>query len=226
MAILQKVVCMVVMTIILASSAGERSYWSFDDVAPGSIPPGWMSESTGKDSVLALFRVERDTTHGKGKKENRILEVSGYKSSADYKDNHLCWTNSVSFEDGTIEADARVVSDSNAYGGGIAWRIKDKNNYYSLRFSCKEGNLNVFKIVDAKRSTIGKVSRPFNLSTWYHMKITISGSTFFASVDGKDALTVRDSSITGAGGVGVFQRANATKGMWDNFSVILANTVK
>ena len=205
-------------------AAGTKT-WTFDEVAIGSVPTGWKCETMNKTNSLVTISVAADATAPGAKAGNRVLKVANYDPGAAYADCHLCWTTNIAFEDGTIEFDSKAAVDPNGYGGGVAWRIKDKNNYYAVRYSAKEGNLNVFKIANGKRQRLGSGGKgTFALDKWHHVKVVQSGSNISVSVDGKEIATAADTIITGAGGVGVFQRADATICSWDNVSVT-ASTV-
>jgi hypothetical protein len=201
------------------ASAGTRT-WTFDDAAIGSLPAGWKTESMNKTNPLVTISVSADATAPGATTANRVLKVASYDPGAAYADCHVCWTTNIAFENGSIEFDSKASVDTNGYAGGVAWRIKDKNNYYAARYSAKEGSLNVFKIADGVRKSLGSGGKgTFALDKWYHLKVVQNGSNISVSVDGKEVATATDTSITGPGGVGMFQRGNATICSWDNFSV-------
>jgi hypothetical protein len=211
-------ICMV--CLIYSSVLAETKTWIFDEVAIGSLPAGWKCETMNQTNPLVSITVAADAAAPGAGSVNRVLKVSSYDPGAGYADCHICWITNVAFADGTIEFDSKASVDTNGYGGGVAWRIKDKDNYYAARYSAKEGNLNVFKITNGKRQSLGSGGKgTFILDQWHHVKVVQSGSNITVSVDGTAIATATDTSITGAGGVGVFQRSNATICSWDNFSV-------
>jgi len=216
--------CLLVIGLVCLPSvpvqAETTNTWAFDKTAIGSLPKDWKVESMGKTNPLISISIAGDATAPSALANNQVLKVTSFDPAAAYADCHICWTPTVAFEDGTIEVDSKCSGDTNGYGGGIAWRIKDKNNYYAVRYSVKEGNVNVFKIADGVRKSVGAGGKgEFAIDKWYHVKVIQNGSNITVSVDGKEIATATDTSIAGAGGVGVFQRGNASIGVWDNFFV-------
>lgn len=199
--------------------SGATTLLNFESVALGSVPSNWEVASMGKASPLASFGCAVDTTAPGSSTGNHVMKITGYDNSAVYADCHICWTSGVSFKNGTIEVDSKAAVDTNGYAGGIAWRIQDKDNYYAIRYSCSESGISLFKIVGGKRTSIGSGTSTFKLVTWYHVKISHSGSSIAVSVNGNQLISVTDTVIKVSGGVGLFQRGNATVSSWDNLSI-------
>jgi hypothetical protein len=211
--------------VVFAVGAGTIQ-WSFDDLEDGSIPSGFTVQTAKQANALISFAVALDESAPGAESGNKVMKVDGYDAAAVYADNHVCWTDSISFDDGTLEVDAKASGDDHGYGGGMAWRIVDKDNFYALRFSASEGNLNVYKIVAGTRTGVGGGSGPFTYDTWYHIKVEVSGNTMTVWADGTQIASVRDNTFGAAGGIGLFQRANSTMTSWDNFTVGAENIVQ
>jgi archaellum component FlaF (FlaF/FlaG flagellin family) len=149
--------------------------------------------------------------------DNKVLTVK-FAPETVYEDCHAIWNKEISFTDGTIEIDSKAVA-SDGYFGGMAFRIQDKDNYYAIRCGIRRSDIQLFKISNGTRTTIGyATATAFSVNTWYHIKIVVNATNFTVLVDGTQLLTKTDDSITGSGGVGLFQRANKIA-FWDNFSV-------
>jgi len=196
---------------------GATKTWNFDDRAAGTTPAGWKSESMNKTGLLATFEVVADATAPGAIAGNKVLTVK-FAPETVYEDCHVFWNKEISFTDGTIEVDSKAIA-SDGYFGGMAFRIKDKDNYYAIRCGIRRSDIQLFKVTNGTRTTIGyAATTPFSVDTWYHIKIIVNGTNITISVDGTQLLTTTDDSITVSGGVGLFQRANKIA-FWDNFSV-------
>ena len=209
--VLVAVLCMV------GVAFGATKTWNFDDIAVGATPAGWKSESINKTGLLATFEVVADATAPGAAADNKVLTVK-FAPETVYEDCHAIWNKEISFTDGTIEVDSKAIA-SDGYFGGIAFRIKDKDNYYAIRCGIRRSDIQLFKVTNGTRTTIGyATTTAFSVNTWYHINIVVNGTNITVSVDGTQLLTTTDDSITGSGGVGLFQRANKIA-FWDNFSV-------
>ena len=123
--VLVAVLCMV------GVAFGATKTWNFDDIAAGATPAGWKSESINKTGLLATFEVVADATAPGAAADNKVLTVK-FAPETVYEDCHAIWNKEISFTDGTIEVDSKAIA-SDGYFGGIAFRIKDKDNYYAIR---------------------------------------------------------------------------------------------
>jgi hypothetical protein len=95
-------------------------------------------------------------------------------------------------------------------GGGIAWRYLDANNYYLARMNPLEDNYRVYKVVAGKRIQLGTqedVKVP--AGEWHVLKVKQAGEQIECWLDGKKYLQVKDDTITKAGHVGLWTKADA-----------------
>ena len=103
-------------------------------------------------------------------------------------------------------------------GGGIMWRVKDRNNYYVARYNPLENNFRIYYVKKGKRVMIASARIALESNRWHTMKIIQRGDRFEGYLDGRRLLSGRDSHIRGAGGVGLWTKADAET-EFDDFRV-------
>ncbi len=195
----------------------ERVFrWDFEDVSIGSIPPGWKVEATGRGRPLAAWKVVKDTTSPSGEKVLALVQVNHHSGGTF----NLCWTDKVSFLDGTIAVAFKAVSGKIDEGGGIMWRVRDRNNYYVVRFNPLEDNFRIYYVKNGRRRMIGTARVSLPAGTWHTMRVVATGDRYACFLDGRKYLEGRDGHFKEAGGVGLWTKADAMTS-FDDFKVVL-----
>jgi len=122
---------------------------------------------------------------------------------------NLCWTNSSPFQDGEIEVALRAVAGREDQGGGPIWRVRDAANYYVCRFNPLERNFRVYVVAHGERRELASVDVDAAAETWHKIRVEHVGSRLRCWLDGAAELEVSDSTLSEAGGVGVWSKADA-----------------
>jgi len=180
----------------------------FEAVSLGNIPSAWKCTSK--------WMVEKDRNAFSGKKVFSMKKNSkglwGYGGGF-----NLCFMKKVDFKDGKISVNFRANSGSMDQGGGIIWRVQDKNNYYVARFNPLEDNFRFYKVINGHRVQLKSASIRLS-NSWHKMKIVQKNNSFIGYIDGKRLLEKKDGSIVNSGGVGVWTKADA-RTSFDDFVV-------
>jgi hypothetical protein len=130
---------------------------------------------------------------------------------------NLCYTKEVSFKNPEISVDFHANSGVIDQGGGIIWRVQDRNNYYVARFNPLEDNFRFYVVTNGIRKQI--TSATIRLSKgWHRMKVIQKGTQFKGYLDSKKLLDTKDTTIKNAGGIGVWTKADAATS-FDDFIV-------
>lgn len=182
----------------------KRVAFNFDSLKPGTLPQGWKAEETGQDKVAARWQVIEDPTAPSGK---NVLAITAPGSSGDSF--NLCWTGSVSFKDGEVSVRFRPVKGESDQGGGIMWRVQDKDNYYVVRHNPLENNLRLYFVKGGKRKMLKSASKKIPAGEWNAMRITQKGSRIEAFLNNERLIEAEDSAIPEPGGVGLWTKADA-----------------
>ena len=126
---------------------GVASTWTFDDTDAGELPEGWRVEGTNQRGPLATWIVKADTSAPSGPS---VLALTDTKEGWGGTFN-LCWTDGVKFTDGVIEVKVKSGTGLEDQGGGIIWRVHDRDNYYIARWNPLEDNFRVYSVKDGSR---------------------------------------------------------------------------
>lgn len=187
--------------------------FDFEDVNVSKTPSGWLAQTTHSKENLATWKVEK-------KDKNNILTITKIKNSMFSFGGafNLFYTKKVDFKDGEISVKFKANSGKTDQGGGIMWRVRDKNNYYVTRFNPLEDNFIFYSVTDGNRRELK--SADIHLKNgWHTMKIVQHAEHFEGYLDDKKLLDAKNSSIQKSGGVGLWTKSDAATS-FDNFVVV------
>ncbi len=188
--------------------------WNFDDVPTGKLPPGWHVDATNSRGPLPTWQVIVDKT-----------APSGEHALAMTRPNHrfggtfnICWTDRISFLDGEIDVRFKAIAGEEDQGGGLIWRVQDKNNYYIARFNPLENNFRIYTVHHGTRKTLADTRIALPAGQWQRLKIVQHGNRFEGYLNGRKLLTGSNDLFAKAGGVGLWTKADAVTS-FDDFTV-------
>lgn len=174
---------------------------NFDDVPPGTIPPGWQTAKE-LDAPGSEWEVIQDPTHP----DNHVLKQTS--SAGANKQFNICVSNR-RFQDAEISVDVTAVSGKIDQGGGLVWRYQDSQNYYIARWNPLEDNFRMYKVVDGVRTQLDTAQAPGDPSQPHNIRIIYVGRDLRGYFDGKLLLEAEDDQFPGWGNIGVWSKADA-----------------
>lgn len=186
---------------------------TFEGMA-GSAPKGWILTKTGKGDPV--WTIERDET---ARSKGNVLKQSGKATFP------LAFKESTKLKDGFVEVRFKPIAGSEDRAGGIVWRAKDANNYYVVRANALEDNVVLYKTIEGVRASLDIVGRkggygvkaPVPAGQWHTLRVEFMGSRFKVTFNGAALFEVEDTSITDAGMVGLWTKADSVTA-FDQFS--------
>ena len=192
---------------------------SFGNAKEGNLPAQWIGTQTGKGK--ANWSIEKDA-EAPGKPN--VLKQSGV---ATYP---VCIKDDTLLQDGYVEVRFKPVAGKEDQAGGVIWRVKDKDNYYVCRANALEDNVVLYKTVQDKRSALDIVGReggygvkePVSTAKWHTLRVEFKANHFKASFDDKHLFDVEDNTLSEAGKVGVWTKADSVT-LFNDFSYGNAN---
>jgi len=200
----------------LSAQDTRSKQWNFNDIITGKLPTGWVIDATHPKKPLAVWEVIPKNISSP---ENKILALS--KVQAYYGNSYnLCYTRSVPFLNGEISVKFKAVSGRIDQGGGIMWRVQDRDNYYVARFNPLEDNFRFYSVKNGFREEIASAHIALN-NGWHEMKVIQYNSHFEGYLDGKKLLESDNGDCTKSGGTGLWTKADAAS-VFDDFKVIPA----
>jgi hypothetical protein len=188
--------------------------WNFENVPAGQLPTGWKVEGTNQKGPLATWKVIEDKTAPSG---THVLAMTSPNHTSG-KTFNICWTKKVSFLDGEIQVRFKAVKGKRDQGGGVMWRVRDKNNYYIARFNPLENNFRIYYVRNGVRRMIASVKIVLPAGKWHTLKIVQRGNRFEGYLNGKKLLQGTNEVFTKPGGVGLWTKADAVTS-FDDFIV-------
>jgi hypothetical protein len=207
----------VLMVWFVAMTAGAQDKrardFTFTKDDLGKVPTGWKAERTGKGEG-SVWKVVKDGTAPSRRGVALAQTAAGPNALF-----NLCVAQDTSYQDVEVLVSFKAIAGEKDQGGGIVWRYQNADNYYVARMNPLEDNFRVYKVVAGKRSPQfqnAEVKVP--AGEWHVLKIKMVGDHIECFLDGKKFLDVRDDSITKAGKVGLWTKADAQT-HFDQFAV-------
>jgi sugar phosphate isomerase/epimerase len=185
---------------------------AFDEDPVGALSKGWQAGATNPGGDLAGWKVVADD---KAPSRPHVLSIVSIADRSGQVFN-LCWTRDVSFKDGSVSVRVRANAGELDQGGGPVWRVRDANNYYIARYNPLEKNFRLYCVKDGVRRQLadaGGLSIP--AGEWFVVKAAQKGDAIACELNGRKLLEATDATLPGAGGVGVWTKADAASSFDD-----------
>ena len=179
---------------------------NFDEMKPGSPPPGWLATQTGDGK--AAWTVEAE---GSAPSRPNVLKQSGEATFP------VCIKQDVKLADGFVEVKFKPIAGKEDQAGGVIWRVKDKDNYYVARANALEDNLTIYHTLQGKRVSFKNVNVKVAGNQWHTLRVEFTGHHFAVIFNGKKLIEADDDSITAPGAVGVWTKADSVT-LFDDFN--------
>jgi hypothetical protein len=120
-----------------------------------------------------------------------------------------CVRKGATLADGFVEVRMKPISGREDQAGGVVWRFKDGDSYYVARANALEGNVSLYYTEGGSRKTIKYVDAPVAREAWHTLRVEFKATRIRVIFDGVTRIEVDDAHIAGAGGVGVWTKADS-----------------
>jgi hypothetical protein len=191
---------------VLSGADAMSQAFNFDGMTPGALPAEWVCGVTG--SGASRWTVEADAD---APSRPNVLKQSG---RGDFP---YCALKRESIAHGFVQVKFKPLSGREDQAGGVIWRWKDGNNYYVARANALENNVSLYYTINGRRNTIKYVDAPVAKNTWHTLRVDFSGADIRVTLNGKTYIEIRDTHITGSGGVGLWTKADSVT-IFDDFT--------
>ena len=192
---------------------GKKGGFHLNKNDVGKVPTGWKADKTGKGEG-SVWKVVPDETAPS--KTGLALAQTAESPGSMF---NLCVADEPSLKDVEAMVSFKAVKGQKDQGGGIVWRYQDANNYYIARMNPLEDNFRLYHVVAGKRTQFGgKEGLKVPTGTWHTLKVTMAGDKIECFLDGKREIEATDRTITRAGKVGLWTKADAQT-HFDDFRV-------
>lgn len=175
------------------------------EAAVPGLPEDWKAQAANQAGPLATWGLIQDF---KGPDGEQLIGLTAHEApNADTL--NLLWTPKADFQDGGISL--KIKATGGAKSAGVAWRIKDKDNYYAALVDWPAKKLSVVVVQGGKSTELGNATQGADLEEWVSLKINQTGGTAIVESD-LGTTTVNDDSLPDAGGVGYITAGDSTAG--------------
>jgi Domain of Unknown Function (DUF1080) len=197
----------------LCAADDKARIFKFAKSDAGKLPAGWKADKTGEGEGSVWKVVADDTAPSKS---GHVLAQTAAAPKALF---NLCVADDTSYQDVEASVAFKSVKGEIDQGGGIVWRYQDANNYYLARYNPLESNYRVYKVVNGKRIQLEtEEDLQLKAGEWHTLKIKMVGNRIECFLDGKKILDAKDDTITKAGKIGLWTKADAQT-YFDDFRV-------
>jgi hypothetical protein len=111
-------------------------------------------------------------------------------------------------DDLVIQAQFKLVSGNVDRAAGIAFRMRNQDNYYVVRVNGLEANANLYRFVAGQRSLIHEARLDVPSGVWRRLDVEAHGPRIRWSVDGR-AIGEAEDGTHRSGGVGLWTKADS-----------------
>jgi hypothetical protein len=197
--------------LILAIAAGSAVH-NFDANKPGVLPAGWTSALTGA-GPQPQWKVQTDPT---APSRPNVLA----QTSADKTDYHfpLALLEGLELRDLDLSVQFKAVAGAIDRAAGIAFRLKDADNYYVVRANALENNLRLYHVVGGRRVQFAGANFKVTSGEWHRLRVECAGTKITCWYDGEKKIEATDATFREAGRVGLWTKADSVT-YFDDFQV-------
>jgi hypothetical protein len=175
---------------------------TFADAAVGGPPPEFAFARTG-GGTPGDWKIVDDKTVAAG----RVLAQTN-TDRTDYRF-PLAIYQPVSVANVEVSVRFKAVNGSIDRAGGVAVRLSDRDNYYVVRANALEDNVNLYRVIKGNRSQIQGIRHKVSSDVWHSLGLKVVGDRFAVSFDGAELFAASDRSITQAGKVALWTKADS-----------------
>jgi len=200
---------------------GNPKTWNFDKDKAQALPPGWLSEHTGRGSKGNWLVLADPSAPSQ---PNVLAQTSADNTSYRFP---VAIVDNTSYKDLDMSVRFKTISGKEDQGAGLVWRYRDANNYYIVRANALEDNVVLYKVENGKRIPLAPKGTPPNTygvkhkvpgNTWNRLSLKVKGILFEVSFNDKKLFEVEDNTFQDAGKVGLWTKADSVI-HFDDFTV-------
>jgi hypothetical protein len=185
-----------------AAGDGRAYAYDFEKVPEDLVRPESVLSVTG------MWEVTKDAEAGSGGKENHVLN-----QSSDLGENFamvVAHEKGLSHADATASVRLRFVRGEKSVSGGIAFRVRDRKNWYAVVADGVQKKLQVLVMKKLTPTVLASadLGSP-KLKAWHTLEVKVVGDAITATFDGTVKVAAKDGTIKETGWFGLVTRGDA-----------------
>jgi glycosyl hydrolase family 59 (putative galactocerebrosidase) len=175
---------------------------AIDKMTPGAAPADFEFARTGKGGP-GQWAVAADASVAVG------LAIE--QTSTDRTDYRfpLAIYRPVSASNVDVTVRFKAVAGKVDQAGGVAVRLSDADNYYVVRANALEDNVRFYRVVKGRREELEGANTKVRANEWHQLGLRAEGQRFTITFDGKQLFTATDRTISSAGKVALWTKADS-----------------
>ncbi len=203
---------------------------NFDSMKLGELPPGWTSAVTNHGTP-PLWIVQHDPTAPS--RPNVLAQFS--KGGLHYRF-PVCLFDKVTCVDGDVSVKMKILSGKDDQDAGVVFRATNQNNYYLVRASAHDHNIEMFRVKAGQFEPIRVISsnsggsntglnagtygvrHPIKIGDWNLLRVTYKGNQTTVFFNHRKVFDANDSALNAPGRAGVWTNAD-TVAYFDDFRI-------
>lgn len=185
-----------------AQAPGATTKLGFDSDSVGHAPKGFELGRTGEGPPGKwIVKAEKDAPSG----PNVLAQVDA--DETDYRF-PVAFTGPA-LKDLHLSVRCKAVSGKVDQGCGLAFRLKDPDNYYVTRANALENNVRLYHVVKGRRSQFAGWNGSVKSGVWHELAVDAKGDHFQVFFDGKKIIDAQDATFADAGKYGLWTKADS-----------------
>jgi 3-keto-disaccharide hydrolase len=192
-------------------TVGKEFVYNFDGDAINKMPGRFHSGLTGQGTE-GEWVVKADP--GAPSPPNVFAQTSSDSTNYRFP---LAIADDGIFKDPELSVRFKPISGKEDQAAGLAFRLKDANNYYIVRANALENNVVLYKVENGKRTdlplrgegrTYGKKANVPS-GQWSTLKVIVAGNLFEVYLNDEKLYEVEDETFMDAGKIGLWTKADS-----------------
>ena len=184
-------------------SAGKEFVFNFDSDAFGTLPAKFHEALTGQ-GAKAQWVVKADPSAPS--QPNVLAQTSTDKTDYRFP---LAIADDGSFQDLDMSVKFKAVSGEVDRAAGMAFRLRDANNYYIVRANALEGNYRLYHVVKGQRVQFAGANVKVASGEWHELRVECAGNHIICYYDNEKKIDATDETFKEAGKVGLWTKADS-----------------
>ncbi len=117
--------------------------------------------------------------------------------------------NEPSLRDVKLSVRCKPVSGTVDQACGLVFRYRDQDNYYITRANALEDNVRLYHVVKGDRRQFAGWNGKVSSGAWHSLRVDAKGDRFEVYWDDKKVIDAHDGTLTDAGKVGLWTKADS-----------------